>query len=171
MFYGATVWDPVLICAQITCMQCSFYLSLAVFVWLFIGTSQPVSLHYLLDASYISVHSTLGWLTILSFVTNGLAGAALLAMVVERAKKCLDFSATVFIVHFFVTWGYGGFPTHLAWWVTMGISLLIMAVVGEWLCIWREMQEIPLSTIASRGRAAATRLENVLLRRDNASSD
>lgn len=170
MFYGATVWDPAQICAQIVCLQCTYYLTLVTLAWIFIGTSQPISLHFILDSSYVNVSSTTGWLTILAFLTSSLVGAALLTVIVERAKKCLDFTSTLYIIHFAVTWGYGGFPTQATWWITMGLCLVIMAVLGEWLCIWKEMQEIPLATIASRGRAAATRLENVLLRRDGTSN-
>ena len=39
MFYGSTVWDPVLISAQIITMQCLFYASLGLTLWLFVGAA------------------------------------------------------------------------------------------------------------------------------------
>ena len=37
MFYGAQVWDPALIIAQIVTLQCLFYLSLGALLFLFVG--------------------------------------------------------------------------------------------------------------------------------------
>lgn len=39
MFYGATIWDPVLIIAQIVAIQCLFYVSLGLLLWVLLGTS------------------------------------------------------------------------------------------------------------------------------------
>lgn len=43
MFYGAPVWDPALIVAQIVTLQCLFYLSLGALLFLFVGA--PPSLY------------------------------------------------------------------------------------------------------------------------------
>ena len=37
MFYGAQVWDPVYIVAQIVVVQCLFYTSLGLLLWLLVG--------------------------------------------------------------------------------------------------------------------------------------
>ena len=34
---------------------------------------------------------------------------------VERAKKCLDFAATIYIIHATICWSYSGFPLQLTW--------------------------------------------------------
>ena len=34
---------------------------------------------------------------------------------VERAKKCLDFAATLYLIHFIVCFAYSGFSRSLAW--------------------------------------------------------
>ena len=39
MFYGAAVWDPWLILAQIITVQCLFYLSFGLLLYLFLGES------------------------------------------------------------------------------------------------------------------------------------
>ena len=41
MFYGAQVWDPVLIVAQILVNQCLFYTSLGLLLWLLVGGALP----------------------------------------------------------------------------------------------------------------------------------
>ncbi len=44
MFYGSTVWDPVLITAQIITMQCLFYASLGLTLWMFVGAASASSI-------------------------------------------------------------------------------------------------------------------------------
>jgi len=69
--------------------------------------------------------------------------ALVLMQVVGRAKKCLDFTATAYILHFLVVLAYDGFPTIWEWWVINVISLIATVVVGEILCMRRELREIP----------------------------
>lgn len=68
---------------------------------------------------------------------------------VERAKKCLDFSATVYIIHLFICIIYGGWPSSLTWWIVNGTGIAVMALLGEHLCMRRELQEIPIMRIRS----------------------
>lgn len=67
----------------------------------------------------------------------------------ERAKKCLDFSVTLYIIHLFICIVYGGWPASVTWWVVNGTGLALMSLLGEWLCIRREMREIPMSRLRS----------------------
>jgi hypothetical protein len=69
---------------------------------------------------------------------------------IERAKKCLDFSATVYIVHLFICIIHGGWPTSLTWWAVNGTGIAVMALLGEYLCIRRELREIPIDTFQVR---------------------
>jgi Integral membrane protein S linking to the trans Golgi network len=102
-------------------------------------------------------------------------------MQVERAKKCLDFAATLYIVHSIICVCVSGFSRSFAWcallaadwfrqqtmhldvrpyhaylrvqialqsnthnfrWLTIGVGLGITSVLGEWLCLQREMRDI-----------------------------
>ncbi|KAJ9527285.1 hypothetical protein QJQ45_025567 [Haematococcus lacustris] len=74
---------------------------------------------------------------------------------VERAKKCLDFASTAYFLHLVACWGYEGFPLSLAWWTVNALGLLITSLLGEWLCVRREMQEIPLGSLRGRNPAAS----------------
>lgn len=65
-------------------------------------------------------------------------------IIIQRSKKCLDFTATVFIVHFFICVFYRGFPIHLEWWFVTIASIFIMALLGEYMCYIRETREIPI---------------------------
>ena len=101
---------------------------------------------------------------IASNTLTAFVGALYLVWIVERAKKCLDFGSTVYFWHFVATCIYSGFPARLEWWVVNGCGLAVMALLGEYLCIRRELMDIPLSALrsfrgaagSSSGRAAAS---------------
>lgn len=80
------------------------------------------------------------------FLTFTWNRAGVLVYLVERAKKCLDFCATLYIIHLFICTIYGGWPASITWWVVNITSLVLMALLGEYLCMRRELQEIPISS-------------------------
>ncbi|XP_068652986.1 uncharacterized protein [Aristolochia californica] len=145
MFYGATVWDPWLIVAQIVTLQCLYYITLGLFLSILVGSRvSRMSLIYFFDYSTITASTVTGWCTIVSFLLTSLAGAGYTYYLIERAKKCLDFSATLYIIHLFICIVYGGWPSSITWWVLNGTGFAVMALLGEWLCIKRESIEIPI---------------------------
>ncbi|CAL9083701.1 unnamed protein product [Musa acuminata var. zebrina] len=150
MFYGAIVWDPWLIVSQIVCFQCLYYLTLGSFMAILVGTRvSHMSLMYFFDFSTLTASTVTGWCAIVSFLLSSLAGAIYLVYLVERAKKCLDFSATLYIIHLFICIIYGGWPSSITWWVVNVTGLALMSLLGEWLCIRRELQEIPITRLRS----------------------
>jgi hypothetical protein len=79
-----------------------------------------------------------------AFVCAG--SAVLVAAVVERAKKCLDFVATMYLGHLCLcTWFDGRLPYAWEWWAANGISMVCVVVVSEFVCLKREMADIPRS--------------------------
>ncbi|KAH7547309.1 hypothetical protein FEM48_Zijuj01G0296100 [Ziziphus jujuba var. spinosa] len=154
MFYGATVWDPWLIVAQIFCLQCLYYLTLGLLLSILVGSRvSRMSLVYFFDYATVSASTVTGWCVIASFLLSSFAGAGYLLLLIERAKKCLDFAATVYIVHLFMCIVYGGWPSSITWWVVNGTGIAIMALLGEYLCIRRELREIPITRYRSRSMA------------------
>ncbi|KAK8551214.1 hypothetical protein V6N12_039867 [Hibiscus sabdariffa] len=144
MFYGAMVWDPWLIVAQIVCLQCLYYLTLGVFLSFLVGTHvSRMSLVYFFDFATLTSSTLVGWCVIASFLFSAIAGAGYMIYLIERAKKCLDFSATLYIIHLFICLMYGGWPSSVTWWVVNGTGVAVMALLGEYLCIKRERKEIP----------------------------
>mmetsp|Transcript_24381 Transcript_24381/g.46265 ORF Transcript_24381/g.46265 Transcript_24381/m.46265 type:complete len:147 (-) Transcript_24381:425-865(-) len=97
-------------------------------------------------------------MVIVSVLANAVAGAGYLCIIVERAKKCLDFTVTLYIVHFFGCMLHSGLPASIEWWVLHFTSLVFMAVIGEWLCMRREMRDIPLGSNIGRGMATRNRV-------------
>lgn len=70
--------------------------------------------------------------------------AILLALIIERAKKCVDFTSTLFIIHTIACWSYKEFPQSWSWWSVHLVAAVNMAVLGEYLCSRRELQDIPI---------------------------
>lgn len=150
MFYGAMVWDPLLIVSQIVCLQCLYYLTLGLFMAILVGTRvSRLSLMYFFDFSTLTASTVTGWCAIVSFLLSSLAGAGYLLYLIERAKKCLDFSATLYIIHLFICIIYGGWPSSITWWGVNITCLALMSLLGEWLCIRRELREIPITRLRS----------------------
>ncbi|KAG5537659.1 hypothetical protein RHGRI_024939 [Rhododendron griersonianum] len=79
----------------------------------------------------------------------GVTLAVYMVYLIERAKKCLDFSATLYIIHLLICIMYGGWPSSITWWVVNGTGVAVMALLGEYLCIRRELREIPISRYRS----------------------
>lgn len=67
-----------------------------------------------------------------------------MAIIVEKSKKCLDFSFTLFMIHLFLVCVYDGFPSTWDWWIVHIFSMIAMVLLGEYLCAKREMEDIPL---------------------------
>ncbi|KAK4267466.1 hypothetical protein QN277_024244 [Acacia crassicarpa] len=146
MFYGAAVWDPWLIVAQIVCLQCLYYITLGLFLAILVGTRvSRLSLVYFFDYVTITTSTITGWCVIASFLLSSIAGAAYMFVVIERAKKCLDFSATLYIIHLFICIVYGGWPSSITWWIVNGTGIAVMELLGEYLCFMRENREIQLT--------------------------
>ena len=141
--YGRDVWDPRLILAQMAVMQCVHYLAMGVFYGVcnvVFGTRLSLTLFFSWEA--LSVSSTHGWMAIVTNAIAAVAGAAALPVVVERAKKCWDFTFTVYFLHWLACVGFGGFPSSWTWWLTTLLCVVIMSVGGEQLCMRVEMAEI-----------------------------
>ncbi|KAL2462708.1 Coatomer subunit beta'-1 [Forsythia ovata] len=150
MFYGAVVWDPWLIVAQIVCLQCLYYLTLGIFLAILVGTRvSKMSLVYFFDYAIVTSSTVTGWCVIASIFLSSVAGAGYLLYLIERAKKCLDFSATLYIIHLFICIIYGGWPSSITWWVVNITAFAVMALLGEYLCMRRELREIPISRYRS----------------------
>ncbi|CAA2987253.1 SYS1 homolog [Olea europaea subsp. europaea] len=150
MFYGSVVWDPWLIVAQIVCLQCLYYLTLGVLLSLLVGSRvSKMSLFYFFDYAVVTASTVTGWCVIASIFLSSVAGAGYLVYLIERAKKCLDFSATLYIIHLFICIIYGGWPSSMTWWVVNITAFAVMALLGECLCMTRESREIPISRYRS----------------------
>jgi len=79
-----------------------------------------------------------------------------LVVVVQRAQKCLDFSATVYILHLLACSIVGGFPRSWEWWVINIFGMIVMSIFGEYLCMRQEMRDIPMSSALVKNSSPGT---------------
>ena len=134
--------------AQIVAMQCLYYVALS-FTLMILDqwTDTPPSLAQIFDAGSLHVADRQGWCVVVGFLITMGCGAVILYFVVERAKMCADFAATVHIIHLMACWGFSGsIPASLTWWFINVTSGAVMAVLGEYLCMLKEMEDIPRSS-------------------------
>lgn len=152
MFYGSQVWDPILIVAQIVTIQCLFYISYGLLLWILVGpyASGHLTLEHFFGAGWLGIHSFVAWMAILANICNALPASLSIVLVVERAKKCLDFSATLYILHLVGASICSGFPKSAAWWVSNGVAFALTAVLSEWLCLRRELRDIPIGGLGKK---------------------
>ncbi|KAG9409769.1 Integral membrane protein of the Golgi [Aphanomyces cochlioides] len=141
-FYGRSDWAPKLIFLQIVCLQCSHYLALGLLLALFHG--RDISLEQFFSYKVPAFESVHGLQTSSAHALGGLCSALFLCLIVERAKKCLDFGVTLFFIDFVACCCYGGFPSTWSWWIVHLLSMAITIVLGEYLCSLRELEEIPM---------------------------
>jgi len=71
----------------------------------------------------------------------------MLAVVVEKSRKCLDFGSTTYLLHLFVCSATREVPSSWDWWVVHVVGLVVMVVLGEYLCSRVEMRDIPLVSL------------------------
>lgn len=138
-------FNPRLIFSQIVALQCFHYLFLGLLFqinWVLYG--QSVKIERMFTDDYLKIWHN-GWQDAIAvFLSYAVVGAFLMAVIVEKSKKCLDFSFTLFVVHLLIVCAYDGFPSTWDWWIVHICSMVTMVLFGEYLCARREMEDIPL---------------------------
>jgi len=139
--------DPVQIIAQIISLQCLYYVIMGIlFTGCHLVYGLPLSLDRFFDLTRtLNMRTEIGRIEISIIFVAAILGAFLLRLIVEKSRKCLDFSATFFAFHFFVSFIYSNFFfPKISWWFSHILALILLVVLGEYLCARRELREIPL---------------------------
>jgi len=126
-------------------MQCLHYVVLGFFFGvnnLLYGNS--ITIDRIFTDRYLNLWSIGGWADNFAVVLSCLCGSVLLAIIVEKSKKCLDFCVTLFLIHLLVCTLYNGIPATWDWWIIHIFSTIAMILLGEYVCSQRELDEIPL---------------------------
>lgn len=84
----------------------------------------------------------------------------MLSVVVERLKKCLDFTFTLYFIHVIICSLYEGFPVEWGFWMSNAVSFLVMVFLGEYLCSRLEMENIPLYVPSSGASSSINNINN-----------
>lgn len=85
-----------------------------------------------------------GFLVPCAFLLNSIWMAGWLLIFVQRAKKCLDFAITIYLLHFVFCTVFVSFPYSWSWWLFWLMGVAITTLLGEYLCMRRELQDIVL---------------------------
>ncbi|KAK4475259.1 hypothetical protein MN116_000780 [Schistosoma mekongi] len=145
--FRSTVWDPVLIISQIIFMQCAFYISASSISGLLLITFSHdlPTLDMIFNDTKIHFPDSIGICLFIGFLLTPLLCSICLWHIVKRSKQCLDFACTIHFWHFIFCIIYSRhFPQSILWWIVNIISIIIMTVMGEFLCMRTEMADIPL---------------------------
>lgn len=147
LFYGKEQFDAQLIIAQMLCMQTLYYLGLGV-AYLLMDTLMgvPLTLDQFFSAEVFAdgMGNRRAWATIFGAFLAALFNTAALYVVVERAKKCLDFGTTLYGWHILLCIMYDGMPSSWEWWTCTIVACIVTIVVGEYACARREMRDITI---------------------------
>lgn len=138
-------FNPRLIFSQIVAMQCFHYVILGFLFqinYVVFGTS--ITLDRVFSDKYLKLWSFVGLADTTAVLVASLVGSVLLAIIVEKSKKCLDFSVTLFMIHFFLCSFYNGLPSTWDWYIIHILGTIVMVLFGEYLCSRRELDDIPL---------------------------
>ena len=142
---NANRFHPKLIFAQIVALQSIHYLVLSILFQISHSiTGASITIDRIFTANYLQLWTKEGWIDNTAILISSVVGAVLLALIVEKSKKCLDFSITLFSVHFVICTLYGGFPASWDWWIIHIVGLIVMVLLGEYFCSRVELRDIPL---------------------------
>lgn len=138
-------FNPKLIFSQIFAIQSLHYLFLSFLYQIsFVLTGSSITIDRIFTIKYLQLWTKEGWIDNTAILISSVMGAVLLALIVEKSKKCLDFSITLFSVHFGLCTLYDGFPASWDWWIINILGLIIMVLLGEYFCSRVELRDIPL---------------------------
>jgi hypothetical protein len=126
-------------------MQGIYYVGFCTFLILFDFLFQRnVTLNQIFSFKEIEF-TVRGSVVIASLLLNSLLCALGLMIVVERAKKVLDFSVTMYFCHAVCTALWDGIPVSWEWWTVVLFCLVVQTLLAEYLTFkYVELKEIPL---------------------------
>ncbi|XP_039250309.2 protein SYS1 homolog [Styela clava] len=144
--FRSYVWDPMLIISQMIALQCIFYLTLGLITAGFLAMAGYYpSLRYIFDWQSVHFRSRENQIVMVTHILNSLFGAITLWFIIQRAKQCLDFTCTLHLYHLIICWVYTShFPASLSWWLIQIVCIVLMVVIGEYLCFRSAMKDIPV---------------------------
>ncbi|KAM4771687.1 protein SYS1 homolog isoform 1-T3 [Rhinophrynus dorsalis] len=141
-------WDPILIISQIALMQLIYYSCLGLWLGaLDLLIHYSPSLDQIFNYEILGFSSVHGRVSMMAFILNSLTCALGLLYFIRRGKQCLDFTVTVHMFHMVGCWIYTShIPSAFTWWLLNIVCIALMAVIGEYLCMRTELNEIPLNS-------------------------
>lgn len=132
--------DVALRLYQIVSIQALFYLSVSLSVTLICwisGLSPDLAL--ILSSSMIDFSYSDGWVAPIAYLLASIPVVVAIYVYADRARHCLDFATTVFVVHVAAVVLYmSRFPTELQFWILILICVILTSIGSEVLCLRRQ---------------------------------
>ena len=154
--FGSDAFDPRYIISQMLLLQCIFYsthLSLTALLNMIFGLRSHLG--QLFSTTSLEAQDSYSLVFILSSMLSVPFLVASLVYLVERTSKCLDFTATMYLLHLVFVCIYSGIPLSIVWWAVNGGALFITVLASEYICLKIEQQEISLTFSQKKSEEAA----------------
>mmetsp|Transcript_2103 Transcript_2103/g.3847 ORF Transcript_2103/g.3847 Transcript_2103/m.3847 type:complete len:212 (-) Transcript_2103:466-1101(-) len=140
-------FNPRLILSQIIALQSLHYLILTILFQinsLLFGNS--ITIDRIFTCQYLNIWTSEGRIDAVTLLISSVIGSFLLAVIVEKSKKCLDFTCTLLFVHVVICCMYEGVGvlSSFDFWIVNLLGMVIMVLLGEYLCARKELMDIPL---------------------------
>jgi hypothetical protein len=140
-------FNPRLILSQIIALQSLHYLILTIMFQInsFLYGS-TITIDRIFTSKYLNIWTGEGRIDAMTLLLSSIIGSFLLAVIVEKSKKCLDFTCTLLFVHVVICCMYDGVSTihSFDFWIVNLLGMVIMVLLGEYLCSRKELMDIPL---------------------------
>ncbi|KAH3758320.1 protein SYS1 [Pelomyxa schiedti] len=116
-----------------------------------------VAVNMVFSPHYIRLNTLSGVVATLSFLINSVASAFCLMYAVGNQRKCLDFSCTMQGIHMVACVLISGVIPLCCplWWILNVICVIITCSLGEYLCIQKELRDIPRGLLTQPTRLIA----------------
>ncbi len=144
-FGQITNFDPILIISQIT-LTSSFFYTLFVFFTIIFNSVFGLKIHIdqILNSDAYCFDSKYGLVTLCSYFFTNIIMIVIYIFAIEKANKILDYVMTNFFFYLVLTTLNSKFPVNFWWWVINLVSLAVVTLISEYLCLKIEQKEIHL---------------------------
>ena len=143
LYGGDRGFDPATIIMQIVALQLAYYTSLSACVYLCdLCAGLRPHLAQIFSQEAFDREYKYGYPTLIAHVFNLFPWVLAEACIVEKAKKCTDFTVTVFVIHFVIMIFYNASLPSLwpiSWWVIHTCLIIVATALSEVVCMKLEM--------------------------------
>lgn len=138
-------FNPVLICLNIVILSTGYYLTNIFFTILFNSIFKTkLHINQIISDEALDLSSKYGYSFLCSSFFTNMVMVVLFVVVVEKAKKILDYVLTNFFIHLVLCTVNSGFPFRFLWWTFNGLIITIVTLLSEYITLKIEQKEIKL---------------------------
>ena len=138
-------FNPILIISNIAILSSGFYI-INIFFTLLFNSIFKTKLHInqILSDEAFDFSSKYGYCYMCSLFFTNLFMIILYVIVIDKAKKILDFVLTNFFIHLVISTIINGFPMKFTWWIINGLVITAVTLISEFISLKIEQKEIKL---------------------------